>query len=237
MRLVYVSSGKQVHMKRIILPTLILLAGLTGCLKENDLTSTLITDPVSTYLGTDTLQKSGDLYMGLQLGATPEELYPVIQTLQKTSNVGYVNVVANSFTKLSDLEKRIPLYQAIDLEQSNGVLVKVYFTEKSVSAIYLSTGRQLTQWPESVAKSRAIAMGDAVGGLYEKIKALSSAATFKSFNLFTKDLTTDYDPAMSLSPQWYFAFSPTFGQTTLVHLSFSDQKLKSIMVSKFRQGS
>lgn len=227
----------QLNMKRYFFPTLILLFGLSGCLKKDDSPlRDLVTDPVSTYLGTDTLSRTGDLYMGLQLGETPESLYPVLQSLQKTASVGYVNVVGNSFTRLTDLEKRIPLYQSLDIEQSNGISVQLYFSERSISTMYLSTGKALIQWPESAAKSQAIAIGDAVDGLYAKVLTLSSGNSFRRFNLFTKDLTTGYDTSMSDSPQWYFAFSPSFGKTTLVHLNFSGRKLSSITVSKYERG-
>ncbi|MEZ0484419.1 hypothetical protein [Fibrella aquatica] len=178
-------------------------------------------------------------YLDITIGENAATAYVKIQTLHTTKDVTYLNIVGNVFADLSLLKERIPLYQYIVLNQKLGSDSGVQITLESqrVKSIYLNSGQQLTQWPEKQKATLSVRVGDAVSGLYDKLIKVRSidryANKFENILLLTKNLSTRYDEAMSLSPQWYFGYSTGQDQMDQIQVHFQEGKVHKIYVDHY----
>jgi len=171
----------------------------------------------------------------MTVGDGTENIYAAIQALTKTEKVTYVNVVGNVFNNLSQLENRIPLYQSVYLDEMVGTEsgAQIAFENYKVKSIYLNSGKELTQWPSNL--KTAISIGDDISLLFGKLDQIRKNPTyankFERISLFTKNLDTAYDPIMTQSSQWYFAYAISPGKMDEVKLHFSSGKLVKINVN------
>lgn len=217
-----------------------LLFFVSSCIKDTADIPPVVCDcpPQTQLIGTDSLMSGS--YLGVQINASGEHTYSALQKLSDTLDLKYINIVGNIFTDVSQLQDRIPLYQSIFLDEQKGtdMGVQISFKDNKVSAIYLNKGTRLTRWPSNGNADTAIQNGDNVEILYRKLVKISQLSAYRNkferISMFTKDLTTNYDPMMKNAPNWYFAY--TFGNKMMdvVHLDFKYGKIIKIKISHYR---
>jgi hypothetical protein len=189
-------------------------------------------------LGSDTIRTGS--YSGFAIGEGAESAYTTVRTLQTTKGVTFLNVVSNVFTDLTGLQGRIPLYQAIHLDEARGTDQGVQFSFKGgkVESIYLNSGRKLNQWPVGFVAPSAVVMGDQAEIIYDKLLKIRDSELYKKkferINLLTKDISTAYDTGMSLSPQWYFTHWTGIKEMDEIQLHLREGKVNFIVVNHFR---
>ena len=225
-------------MKNTLLSTLFLFLLLTSCLKDTSVSPDVTTVcPPSGFIGRDSLFAGS--YLGIDIQSDAETVYAAVQTLQQTKGVTYLNVVSNFSSDVTQLRERLPLYQYILLDQNRGTDSGVQLTMEAdqVKAIYLNSGKKLSQWPANLKASSSIQIGDAAGSLYEKlvkIRQVSAYAnTFERILLLTKNISKPYDPVMRQSPQWYFAYTTEPNRMDEVQIHFKDGKVSHFYINHY----
>ena len=221
-------------MKNTFILLLSLGALLSACIKEARVSPEILTIcPPPGIIIQDSL--TSGTYLSMTVGDGTENIYAAIQALTKTQKVTYVNVVGNVFNNLSQLENRIPLYQSVCLDEMVGTEsgAQIAFEQNKVKSIYLNSGKELSQWPSNL--KTAISIGDDISQLFGKLDQIRKNPTytnkFERISLYTKNLDTIYDPIMTQSPQWYFAYMVAPGQMDEVKLHFAFGKLVKINVN------
>lgn len=180
-------------------------------------------------------------YLGVQINDNAKEAYSAVQTLLKNKGLPHLNIVGNVSSDLGQLKSRIPLYNYIVLDKSEGTDSGVQITLEAgkVRAIYLNSGEKLSQWPKKENAKSSIRLGDASGELHEKlirIRGISKyTATFERISLLTKDLTTPFDPGMAQLPQWYFAHTNEADLFEVVKIYLTSGKITSIGIERYRK--
>ncbi|SDD83028.1 hypothetical protein SAMN04487996_102292 [Dyadobacter soli] len=209
----------------------------TSCKPENDAPINPGPEPVPYRIESDSIESGS--YLDIAIGDEAVAVYPKIQALQATKGVSAMNIVSNIFSDLSPLRERIPLYEYILLDQSRGTDTGVQITAKEgkVSAIYLNSGKKLSQWPEKEKASSSVRMGDDVAALHGKLTNIrgnkSYSSKFERIFLMTKTLSTAYDPAMGQSPQWYFGYSTGQDKMDQIQVHFEAGKVKKIRIDHY----
>jgi hypothetical protein len=228
-------------MKNIIAGLLLILFFCTfGCMKDNVVQPEIITDPPMVQLiGSDSIYS--DDYLGMGISQKAETIYSVIQSLQQSQGVSYLNVVSNVSSDITQLQSRIPLYKYILLDQKEGTDSGIQITLESgvVSRIYMNSGKKLSQWPEKSDTKSSVRIGDQAAALYEKLIHISNnksySSKFERIFLQTKELSASYDPVMAQSPQWYFAYTVGTDLTDHVEVHFQQGKVKYIKVLHYKR--
>jgi hypothetical protein len=228
-------------MKNIIAGLLLTLFFCTfGCMKDNAVQPEIITDPPMVQLiGSDSIYS--DDYLGMGISQKAETIYSVIQSLQQSKGVSYLNVVSNVSSDITQLQSRIPLYKYILLDQKEGTDSGIQITLESgvVTSIYVNSGKKLSQWPEKSDTKSSVRIGDQAAALYEKLihisKNKSYSSKFERIFLQTKELSASYDPVMTESPQWYFTYTVGTDLTDHVEVHFQQGKVKYIKVLHYKR--
>lgn len=224
-------------MKNILLGTLFTLVfAATSCDMRTDenVEPIIIDPPTSQLLGRDTIFAGS--YLGINLSHSPQAIYDSIQLIRDTK----LNLVGNFSTNFTDLQTRIPLYEYLLLDELKGTDTGVQITlaDHKVRAIYLNSGKALTQWPSGLPLASSIRIGDASTVLYAKLSQIRSAGMylnkFERISLPTKNLETSFDPAMAELPQWYFVNKTGANLWEIVKVSFKDGKAVYISIEKYR---
>jgi hypothetical protein len=226
-------------MKTTVLATLALLALMTeGCLKDDSMEPEVIIDwPQPQLVSRDSITNGAHLGLGVNVDAA--KTYSAVQALTQ-KDIHHINIVGNITSDLNQLNGRIPLYNYILLDERKGTDSGVQITLESgaVKSIYLNSGEKLSQWPKQENTSSSVRLGDKAEVLFEKLQKIRSngsyANKFQYISLLTKDLSTDYDPAMATSPQWYFRYQPQPGLYEEVKINFENGKVKYLEVSRFK---
>lgn len=178
-------------------------------------------------------------YLDIKIGEDAATVYPKIQALRTTKAISHLNVVSNVFTDLSALKERLPLYQYILLDQKSGTDsgIQITIEGETVKNIYLNSGQQLTQWPAKQKSNSSVRIGDNVSDLYNKLinvrKIARYSNKFEYISLLTKNLSTNYDNFMSLSPQWYFGYPTGQNQMDQIQVHFQDGKVSKIYIDHY----
>lgn len=229
-------------MKKVLYVLLfsMMLTSLSCRLGGADNSITPIIDPLPLVLvERDSISAGG--YLGIQINENAKESYTIIQSLLKAKGVPYLNIVGNVSSDLGPLQSRIPLYSYIVLDKSEGTDSGVQITLEAgkIKAIYLNSGEKLSQWPKKENAKSSIRLGDKAGVLHEKLVRIREikqyAATFERISLLTKDLSTAFDPAMSQSPQWYFAYTNEDDLFEVVKIYLTSGKISSISIERYRK--
>ncbi len=229
-------------MKNTILAAMLSLAFMsTGCLRDDSMGPEIIVDPPFQVLVSRDTITAGE-HLGLGIGAGVENVYTSLQALEQ-KGIQYVNVVGNSFSDLTKLSDRIHLYQSIFLDEQKGTDsgVQIAFEAGQVKSIYLNSGKRLAQWPSNENASISVREGDKAETLYPKLVKIRSKSAysnkFERISLFTKVLSTQYDPAMTSSPQWYFRYEVEPGLYEDVKINLENEKVKYLEVSRYKDPS
>ncbi|GAB3253748.1 hypothetical protein GCM10027347_13720 [Larkinella harenae] len=178
-------------------------------------------------------------YLGIAIDEEAASVYPKIQALQATKGVSGLHIVSNIFSDLGSLEKRIPLYQYILLDEKpgSGTGVQITIENQSVKVIYLNDGKKLSQWPEKRNASSSVRIGDSVTSLYAKLATISDLKAYRNkfqrISLLTKNLATGYDTGMGQSPQWYFGYSTGQDEMDQIQVHFRAGKVSKIYVDHY----
>ncbi|WP_428663182.1 hypothetical protein [Runella sp.] len=181
---------------------------------------------------------SGD-YLGIAINEEAASVYTKIQNLQLIKGITALNVVNNVFSDLTSLKEQLPLYQYILLDQKPGSDSGVQITveKQVVKAIYLNSGKQLTQWPEKQPNNSSVRLGDPVSSLYEKLVSIKAIKQFTNkfeyISLLTKNLSANYDLGMSRSPQWYFGYSTGVDQMDQIQVYFQNGKVTKLYIDHY----
>lgn len=226
-------------MKNVVLAAMLSLSLIgTGCLDTDPMEPEIIVDPpVQILVSRDSITTGA--HLGLTIGGGMEDMYASLQKLQE-KGIFYVHVVGNIFSDVAQLNNRVQLYQSIFLDQKIGTDsgVQITFESGKVKSIYLNSGKQLSQWPLKENASSSVRVGDHAEGLYSKLLKISGNKSysnkFERISLFTKELATQYDPAMNSSPQWYFRYQVEPGLYEDVKINFENGKVKYFDVSRYK---
>jgi hypothetical protein len=230
-------------MKNTVLAAMISLAFMgTGCLNNNLVEPEIITEPVELILvSQDTITAGG--HLGVEVAANADQVYISLQKLQATIGLQYVNVVSNIFSNVNQLDNRIHLYQSIFLDEKKGTDsgVQISFDAGKVKSIYRNSGKQLTQWPLKENASTSVRVGDQANALHAKLVKIQSkgsyANKFERISLFTKELSSQYDPIMTQSPEWYFRYTVESKLSEHVDIKLENGKVKCMVVSRYKDPS
>ncbi|WP_439581172.1 hypothetical protein [Dyadobacter bucti] len=216
-----------------------LFLAVTGCqMDQSPDPEIIIEPPISTLIAHDTITTGN--YLGMSIGDEAESIYSVVQFLQQTSGVTAINIVSNISSDITKLRDRIALYDYILLDQNTGTDTGVQITleKNKVKAIYLNSGKKLSQWPEKGKPEASVRMGDEAGALYGKLfnisKDKSHSNKFQRISLLTKNLNSPFDPEMARSPQWYFAHKTGPGLWEVVMAHFKEGRLNAVEVQRYR---
>ena len=217
-----------------------LILTITGCQMDvsRDNVGPIVDPPPIVIISRDSIASGS--YLGLTIDEKAENIYPAVQSLQKSNGVSYLNVVSNFSTEITDLQNRIALYQYIWFDESKGTDsgIQINLESGKVKSIFLNSGKPLTQWPEKLGSESAIFIGDPADKLYGKFVSIRSkseyASKFERIMLATKDLSTSYDPLMSKSPQWYFAYSVGADVHEMVKINFKGGKVSYLIVERYK---
>ena len=211
---------------------------LFGCLNDNELEPEIITEqPYSSLISTDTIS-SGD-YKTFTIGSSSESTYEAVNLLKDDIGLEYINIVSNIYEGVEELENKLPLYHYIFMDEKIGTSsgVQIGIKEDRIASIFLGSGEELEKWPKDLSQS-AIAKGDAIGVLYDKLKTISENEKYKNkfeaINLLTKDLSKIYDTQMGKSPQWYFGHTIETNKMDVVKLNFKEGILENIVINHFQ---
>lgn len=215
-----------------------LLIAAAGCQKEEsfDKFEPIVEPRFYRIIERDTII-SGN-YLGMGINEEAGKVYAVIQSLQQTKGVSYLNVVSNNSSDITALRDRISLYDYILLDQNEGTDSGVQITLASgkIKNIYLNSGKELSQWPEKLAGKSAVRVADSATELYEKLVNISRLEPynikFQRISLLTKNLNTSFDPVMSQSPQWYFAYTTGPDSLEVVKMFIKNDKLDHIEIER-----
>ncbi|MBD1386191.1 hypothetical protein IDJ75_12950 [Mucilaginibacter rigui] len=216
---------------------LLAVALFTACKKADTEDRIIIEPPYQKLIANDTLT-SGQLF-GLTIGQTSAELYAKIQQVQAAEKIGGLSVVNNIYTSIDSLKTRLLLYKGIFMDEAVGTStgVQLSFENNRVKTIFLNNGAGLTRWPVSITSNNAIAIGDPVDEIYQKLVNIKkdplSAKKLERLSIFFKDTNKPYDPQMSASPQWYFVSTKSAKRYMYVTLNFTTGKLVSIYTAEF----
>jgi hypothetical protein len=213
----------------------ITILSLYSCRKENrELPRPqIITDPVQPAILEQDTVYSGDFW-GIRIGDSPEEIHTAIQQVKTDRQIGGLVIVSNIFTRLAEIETRIPLYNGLFMDEFQGTNtgVQIAFADGTVKSIYLNSGQQLTRWPDNAAIGPQIQTGDEIKTIYNKLVLINKLDAYKNkferLSLFYKNLSTAYDSRMSVSPQWYFGAQITDKKIYQVKLNFVNSRLFSV---------
>lgn len=227
-------------MKSNFIAILFLSVLATSCIKEEpEIEPLILCDCFSNrIIGRDSL--TSGRYLGLEINQDAVDIYASLQKMGDTTNLKYLNVVKNVFSGMSQLKDRIPLYQSIYLDEQIGTDsgVQISFENNKVSKIFLNGGKQLAQWPTSGNADTAIKTGDAVTLLYAKLLKINKLSAyikkFERISLFTKDMSSVYDPILTQLPQWYFTYIPGENLMDVIQLYFQEGKLVKINITHYK---
>lgn len=175
---------------------------------------------------------------GFTIGSNAKETYQTVQQVLQPHTPN-VQVVSNIYHKMEDIVGKIGLYNALlfDEEKGTSTGVQLYFEDDHIKSIYTNDGKQLNSWPNNNFSPMRVSVGMPVDRVYPQLLALSSisqyAPKFQRISLFSKNTNKDFDPAMTQSPQWYFAHSEADGRQKRIHLYFQEGKLQSVVVGLY----
>lgn len=210
---------------------------LFGCLNTSETEPEIIIEPpYSSLIGTDTI--SSGTYKQFSIGANSKATYMAVNQLKGEIGLDYLNVVANIYSDIAELEDKLPLYHYIFMDEEKGTStgVQLGISEDRIATIFLGNGDELEKWPTDLSQS-AIRKGDEVATLFDKLKTISQndkyKKKFEAINLLTKDLSKPYDYQMSKSPQWYFGYTLTDNKMDVVKLNFEEGILQNIIINHF----
>lgn len=195
------------------------------------------TSPISHIIGRDSIFAGA--YLGINIGGSAVQAYEAVQQIRLSKGVNYLNVVSNFSSDIARLQNRIPLYNYILLDETRGTGSGVQITLENgkVKAIYLNSGVKLKQWPLRQGVKSSVRIGDKAGELHSKLLAASKvnsyANKFQRIFLLTKNISTAFDPEMSVSPQWYFTVIQKDG-FDVIKVNFIDNKVSFIEVEYYR---
>lgn len=210
---------------------------LFGCLNTSETEPEIIIEPpYNSLIGTDTIS-SGD-YKQFSIGANAETTYASVNQLKENIGLDYINIVANIYSDITELEDKLPLYHYIFMDEEKGTStgVQLGISEDRIATIFLGNGEELEKWPTDLSQF-AIRKGDEVATLFDKLKTISQndkyKKKFEAINLLTKDLSKPYDSQMSKSPQWYFGYTLADDKMDVIKLNFEEGMLKNIIIDHF----
>jgi hypothetical protein len=210
---------------------------LFGCLNTDETEPEIIIEPpVSSLIGTDTI--SSGAYKQFRIGTNAENTYATVNILKEDIGLDYINVVANFYSGITELEDKLPLYHYIFMDEEKGTStgVQLGIKEDRIATIFLGNGDELEKWPADLSQS-AIRKGDELASLFDKLETISQNKKYKkkfeAINLLTKDLSKPYDSQMSKSPQWYFGYTLADSKMDVVKLNFEEGILQNIIINHF----
>jgi hypothetical protein len=178
-------------------------------------------------------------WWGLNIGDTITDIYKAIQNIQTENGVNYLGIGDNVFTKIEDLEGRIPLYRSVYLDETVGTSsgIQVYFSDNKVKSIWTNSGTELSRWPLNTDRAATIAKNDPIENIYPSLTNIKRIAAFANkferISLPSKDINKPYDPQMSKSPQWIFSALVSDKRYYVVNLNFSTGVLTSIYATLY----
>lgn len=214
---------------------LLVISVLSGCMPEAPSPELIIDPPKLHVAGRDTIATGS--YLGLTIDGTARDTYTAVQSLQSAIGLSaHLHIAGNVTSDLIGLRERIPLYSYILLDQEKGTDSGVQITLEAgkVSAVYLNSGKQLTQWPAGEKESRSVRVGDEAAMIYDKLAAIrqksSYQSSFERITLLTKDLHTSYDTAMARASLWYFNYKTSDRTMDEVRINLQNGKLAFIEV-------
>lgn len=190
-------------------------------------------------LGTDTLREGA--FWGIQIGADAKTVYSMLQALRSAKKIGYLSVVQDSLPRLESINKQLPLYAALYLDQRGGSAqgIQINYQAGRVQSIVRNDGQSLTQWPVSATTAIAVQKGDSLPELYRKLLTLKKdpqyAPAFGWLALYYKDLQLDYDPAMALASQWHCSAVLSYSSDAELSWHFADGRLAYLVVGRFKR--
>ena len=195
--------------------------------------------PPTKMISSDTLT-SGQ-WWGLNIQDTVDDVYRTIQNIQASKQINYLGIVSNVFTKIEDLESKIPLYSTIFLDAKSGTEsgIQIYFANNKVDAIWTNSGTELSRWPLNTERESTIAKNDPIENIYSSLNNIKQIAAFANkferISLFYKDINKAYDVQMSKSPQWHFSATVNDKMFYVVQLNFSSGILTSIYTTLYEK--
>ncbi|GAB4040559.1 hypothetical protein [Spirosoma gilvum] len=224
-----------------LLAVLLLLTLFMGCKTASTIEPAqpeqYATSPTGRLVSRDTIRSGG--YLDIRIRDAATTVYGTVQTLQQTQGVSYLNIVRNSSSDLTQLRERLPLYQYILLDEQKGTDsgVQITLENERVKSIYLNNGKKLSQWPAIAQVFSAIRIGDRASDLFAKFVQIQKnglyTTKFERISLLTKNIATSYDPVMTQSTQWYFAYTTPANLLELVEINFSNGQVSDVYVSRF----
>lgn len=209
-----------------------ILSFLTACKVEKEEPFIIIEPPLEAIISLDTIQ-TGEFW-GLPVGKNAPEIYASLQTIATQKNITHLGVVGNAFTELSSIEKSIPLYTSIFLDEAKGTAsgIQISISEDKVSAIFTNAGTKLSKWPVNFPTNSSVIQGDEVESVYQKLVNIRNIKAFEKkferISITNKNVFKPYDLHLSTSPQWYFRVAEGNERYNLVSLNFQNGKLVSI---------
>jgi hypothetical protein len=227
-------------MKKAILALTFSLACVgISCVPNDPVEPEIIIDPIFPVLVSRDSITTGK-YLGVEIGAEAETVYATLQKPDQAVNLRYVSIVGNIFSSVSQLQGRLNLYQSLYLDELKGTDsgVQITFEAGSVKNIYLNSGQGLSQWPQKEGVSASVRTGDKVESLYPKLLNISNNKSysnkFERISLFVKELSTQYDPVMANSRQWYIYYTTAPGVYEDFKINFENGKVKYLDVSRYK---
>lgn len=188
-------------------------------------------------ISVDTL-RSGQKW-GLVIGDSCTDVYAALQELEIAEGLDYLGIASNVFTRLEDIEARIPLYTSVFLDETQATTtgIQIYYSDNKVKSIWMNNGMQLTRWPLDTDSSAAISVNLPVDSIYNRLVNIRSnesyAKLFQRISIFYKNLETPYDPHMKQSAQWHFGFGVNSARFYQVILNFSSGRLSSMIYTLY----
>lgn len=181
----------------------------------------------------DTL-RAGEQLWSIAVGSTAPDIYNTIKSIRTERQISYLAVIGNVFTDLSSVQNKIPLYNSIFLDETQGTPsgIQVGFETAKIKVIYTNSGAPLTKWPSINDFANGLSVGDSVTSIYNKLTGIKSLPVYgdklQRISLFDKNLSTDYDPGMAASSQWQIVTTTVNNRWQLVELNLSQGTLASI---------
>lgn len=185
----------------------------------------------------DTL-RSGQKW-GLVIGDSCTDVYAALQELEVTEDLDYLGITSNVFTRLEDIETRIPLYTSVFLDETQATTtgIQIYYSDNKVKSIWMNNGMQLTRWPLDTDSSAAVSVNLHVDSIYNRLVNIRSnesyAKMFQRISIFYKNLETPYDSHMRQSAQWHFGLGVNSARFYQVVLNFSSGRLSTIIYTLY----
>ncbi|WP_116106068.1 hypothetical protein [Lewinella sp. IMCC34191] len=149
----------------------------------------------------------------LRIGSGAEEVYAQLQALGVEKGFDRVAVVGRLPAREPEsLGSELHLYDALTIQSTSGVTDRALLElgRDTIAKIYGGGALpdSVARWPAQVPAGDAIAVGDSISGLPEKLAALFQLSDYAGYELVLPDkpLARAYDPVMADYAEWAFVF-------------------------------